>query len=106
MDIQETTVLPASEEEFKHQEPPVLELAQTVDETPWGELSFQERLMRRFGITNVTEKDVYTDFMNMFTDEDLKNAGDREALFDRLADEFRCELGRVSQRHPSEDAAD
>ena len=59
-------------------------------------MSFAERLSWKLGIKNVTESQVYEDFMTDFTDADHADVEARNLIFERLAADFSCEIGKVS----------
>lgn len=50
--------------------------------------------MKRFGIKNVTESEVYAEFMSIFQDEDKAAFETRKAVFDRIGSDFDVEFGK------------
>lgn len=59
-------------------------------------MSFAELLVKRFGIKNATEGEVYAEFMSTLTDEDKATIESRNTVFERLSSDFDVEFGKVS----------
>lgn len=48
------------------------------------------------GMSKVLDIPLYDDFLNVFTEEDLLGIEVKEAVFNLVAADFSCDLGKVS----------
>ena len=101
-----TSTVNTKPEEIKEPEAPVIVVipekpkpAPWVDPTgqdrAYADLSFAEKLAIKLGIKNVTEDMVLEDFMAEFNEADHADVAARDTVFERIAADFSCEVGKV-----------
>ena len=82
--------------------PEVIQKAEPIYPPGFNQMSFAEKLSWKLGIKNVTESQVYDDFMTDFTDADHADIEARSLIFERLAADFSCEVGKVSKEQTND----